>query len=204
MEPLSGDVVDDVVDVLAFVEPVEETGECTEVQRGGADAQQVVLDPTEFGQNGANDLAAGREIDIEELLGRMVPGDVVDDRADVVHPADRADVLVVVVMLTELLESAVEVPDVGRGSNHPFAIELEHDPDGRVGGGVLGSEVQDPPITSRGPRLQVIESIDVDIPGFGGLELKRHAGFLAEFVKHFTNSRPIIPIPTSSAPIKGG
>ena len=56
-----------------------------------------------------------------QLLDRVVPGDVVADRGDVVHPAARADVLVVVVVLAELLEPGMEIAVVRHGADDALA-----------------------------------------------------------------------------------
>ena len=54
----------------------------------------------------ADVLAARRQLDAQQLLDRVVPGDLVGDRRDVVHAVDDRDVLVVVEVLAELLEAA--------------------------------------------------------------------------------------------------
>ena len=77
-----------------------------EVERRGAAAEQVVADPGQLGDDRADVLAARRQLDAQQLLDRVVPGDLVGDRRDVVHPVDDGDVLVVVEVLAELLEAA--------------------------------------------------------------------------------------------------
>jgi hypothetical protein len=57
-------------------------------------------------------LHRGGELDAEQLLDRREPAHLVGDRADVVHPVDDRDVLVEVEVLAELLEPAVQEPDV--------------------------------------------------------------------------------------------
>ena len=174
MESLTGDVVDDVVDVLPLVESVEEAGEGPQIQCSRTHAEQMVLDSPQFHQNRSDHLAPWRQIDIEQRFTCIVPGDVVDDRADVVHPRNGADVLVVVMVLTELLEAAVEIPDVRGRPDNPLAIKLKHDPKGRMGCRVLRTEVQDPPVTRRRTILQIVQTIGIDVPCFGWLKLIWH------------------------------
>ena len=171
---LARDVLDDVVDELALVEPVEEACERAEVERRGADAQEVVLDAAELAHDGAHDLGARGELDAEELLDRVVPRDVVHDRRDVVHPADRADILVVVVVLAELLEARMQVPDVRRAAGDALAVELEHEPEGRVGRRVLRTEVQDPAIGGLEVVLEVVRVLDIKAEAFAGGNGVRH------------------------------
>ena len=76
----------------------------------------------------------------------MVPGHVVGHRRDVVHPVGDRDVLVVVQVLADLLEARMQIADVGHGVDHPFAVELQHEPQGGVRGGMLRAEVQRPEV----------------------------------------------------------
>ena len=172
--PLARDVLDDVVEELALVEAVEEPGERAEIERRGADAQQVVLDPADLAEDRADDRRARREADSEEALDGEMPRHVVRDRTHVVHAADGADVLVVVVVLAELLEAAVQVADVRRAASHPLAIEFEHDPQRRMGRGMLGSEVQDPAIRGSDVVLEVLGGVEIDVVLGTGRDLEGH------------------------------
>jgi hypothetical protein len=113
-------------------------------------------------------LRARGELDAEQLLDRVVPRDVVHDRRDVVHPADRADVLVVVVMLAELLEARVEVADVRRAAGDALAVELEHEAERRVRRRVLRAEVQDPAVGRLEVVLEVVRVLDVEAEALAG------------------------------------
>ena len=186
MIALARDVLDDVVDELALVEPVEEARERTEVERRCADAQEVVLDAAELAHDRADDLRARGQLDAEELLDRVVPRDVVHDRRDVVHPADRADILVVVVVLAELLEAGMQVADVRGAARDAFAVELEHEPQGRVGRRVLRTEVQHPPIGGLKVILEVVRVLDIKAEAFAGGNRVRHR---AESIRPATPAR---------------
>ena len=95
MKSLAGQKVDDVVDELAFIESIEEAGKGTQIQRSRTDAQQMPLNSPEFHENRSKGFASRRQLNVKEGLNRVVPDDVVTDRADVVHPARCADELVV-------------------------------------------------------------------------------------------------------------
>ena len=173
VEALAREVVHHVHDPLALVEPVDEAGEGPQVQGGGADAQQVVLDAAQFAKDRADGLAARGDVDVEELLGAVVPGDVVDDRRDVVQPRGDGDVLVVVQRLGELLEARVQVADVRHRPHDPLAVELHHDAERRVRRGVLGAEVERPAVAASAPALRVHVGRGLGI-NIQGLEVVGH------------------------------
>ena len=177
MEPLAGDIIHDVVDELPLVEAVDEAGERPQIERRSADAQEVVLDSPQLGEDGPHHLAPRGQVDAEERLHRVVPGDVVHDGADVVHAADGAHVLVVVVVLGELLEAAVQVADVRVRPHHPLAVELKHDPHRGVRGRMLGTEVQDPAVGGVDVIVEVLGGLDVDVEALVGLQRVGHALF---------------------------
>ena len=81
-----------------------------------------------------------------------VPGQLVVDRRGVVHPIDDRDVLVVVQVLAELFEAAVQVADVRRAADDALAVELEHEAQRRVRRGVLRAEVERPAVLPHRPR----------------------------------------------------
>ena len=137
MEPVARHLFVDVVDQLSQVEGEQERRERPQVERGGAGAEQVVADPRQLGDDHPDVLAARGQLDVQQLLDRMVPGHLVHRRADVVLAVDDRHVLVEVEVLAQLLEARVQVADVGRGLDDPLAVELEDQPQGRVGGGML-------------------------------------------------------------------
>ena len=173
---LARDILDDVVDEFALVEAVEEARERPEVERSRANAEEVVLDATEFAHDRADNLRARREFDAEQLLDRVVPRDVVHDRRDVIHTADRADVLVVVVMLAELLEARVQVADVRRTAGDTLAVEFKHKAQSRVRRGVLRAEVENPTVWGLEVILQVVRVLDVETKALRGRDRVWHRG----------------------------
>jgi len=162
MEALAGHELDDVVDRLALVEAVQEGGEGAKIQAGGSDAKQVRLDAPQFTGDGAQHLAARRELDAHQPLRSAVPGEFVVDGAGVVHAVDDGDVLVVIKMFTQFLEAGVEVADVRRAAEDAFTVELEDESQGGVGGGVLGPKlrVQRLPPSPSGPAEKGIRSLE--------------------------------------------
>ncbi|XHC25835.1 hypothetical protein ABWH91_00220 [Phycisphaerales bacterium ac7] len=174
MVALAGDEVADVVDAFALVEAVEEGGEAAEVEGRGPAAQEVVLDAGELGHDGPEDLAAGGDVDVEEFLDGVVPADIVGDRAQIVHPADDRDVLVVVHVLGQLLEARVQVADVGGAAGDPLAVEFEDEAEGGVGRGVLRAEVERPAVAGVDVSLEVVEGLYIGVVALIGLDGVRH------------------------------
>ena len=144
MKALAGGGLKDVVEFFALIERIQKRGEAAEVEGGGADAEQVIADPRQLGEKSAQVFAARRQFDAEEFLDRVVPGDFVGGRRDVIHAIDDRDVLVEVEIFAEFLETAVEKADVRHRLDHGFAVEREDEAQRRVRGGMLGTEIQRP------------------------------------------------------------
>jgi hypothetical protein len=145
----SAERLEDVVDHLALIERVEEEGEGTGVEPDRPVAQEVVTDARELGDDRTDVAAPRRELDAEEGLDGVVPGDVVRHRRDVVHPVGHGDVLVERQMFADLLEPGVQVAHLRQRVDDPLTLELEHEAERRVGGRVLGAEVERPEVVLR-------------------------------------------------------
>jgi len=164
-EPRAAERLEDVVDHLALVEAVQKEGEGAGVEAHGAVAQQVIADPGELGDDRADVLAPRGQLQPQQRLDRVVPGDVVGHRRDVVHPVGHGDVLVERQVLADLLEAGVQIAHLGDGVDHPLALELEHQAERRVRGRVLRSEVQRPQVVL-GPGARFGAALrDVDFRG---------------------------------------
>ena len=106
----------------------------------------MIADARQFRQDGANVLAARRDLDAQQLFDAVVPGDLVVDRRDVVHPIDDGDVLIEVEVLAELFEAAVEIADIGDGLDDGFAIESQNEAQRGVRGWMLRTEIEGPQV----------------------------------------------------------
>ena len=134
----------------------------------------MILNTTKFVHDRTHDFASRRHINVEELLADSVPRNIVYDRRNVVHPTNGADVLVVIMVLTELLKARVQVTDVRRTPCNPLAVEFEHDPKRRVGRGVLRSKIEHPTIFRPKVVLQILGRFDVETKGFFRLKRVGH------------------------------
>src|SRR5262249_53054365 len=146
MKPLPRGGLEDVVEKLALIEGVEKRGESTEVDSGGPDTQKMIADPAQFVEQRPQILAARRQLDAHQLLDRPVPGDLVADRRDVVHPVDDRDVLVEIEILAEFFEAGVEKTDVRHRLDDGLAVEGENEAQGRMRGRMLWAEIERPEV----------------------------------------------------------
>ena len=146
MKPLARRVLDDVVNLLALLEAIQKRRERTQVERRRADVEQMIVQPHQLGQNRPQILAPRRQLDAQQLLDRMMPGDLVRQRRDVVHPVDDRHVLIEVEMLAQLLEPAVQIADVRHRIDDPLAVERQHEPQRRVRRRMLRTEIERPQI----------------------------------------------------------
>src|SRR5262249_9197839 len=146
VEPLARRVFHEVVNEFTLIETVEKRREGAEIEPHRADAEEMIVEPHQFGENRPEVLAPRRQFDPHQLLDRVMPGDFVGQRRDIVHPIDDGDVLVVVEVLAELLEAAVEKTDVGNRLDHVLAVERDDDAQRGVRGRMLRSEIERPEI----------------------------------------------------------
>ena len=77
----------------------------------------------------------------EQLLAGEAEGVLLVHRRDVVEAVEIADRLQVGLVLDQLLGAAVQQADVGVDALHHLAVELQHEAQHAVGGGMLGAEV---------------------------------------------------------------
>ena len=85
----------------------------------------------------ADVLGAARDLDVEQLLEGHDRRPLAEQRADVLERVEVADGLVVVGVLAQLLDAAVEVAEHRVEVDDLLAVELEDDPQHAVGRRVL-------------------------------------------------------------------
>ena len=91
----------------------------------------------------------------EQGLGGQGEDQLVVQRREVVHPGHVGAALDVGQLLALLLHPGVQVADDGLGPQHGLAVELEHEAQHPVGGGVLRTHVDDHGL--------VVAPLDVDV-----------------------------------------
>ena len=114
-----------------------------EVEGHPAQEQGVAGDPVQLSRQHPDVLRAPRHLDVEQLLERHDAGPFAEEGADVLEGVEIADRLVVVGVLAQLLDAAVEVAEDRIEVDDLLAVELEHDAQHAVGRGMLRSHVEE-------------------------------------------------------------
>ena len=118
-----------------------------------AHVEHVAGDPVELAGEDPDVLRPSRHLQVEELLEGEHRAPLVEERADVLEGVHLADDLVVVGVLAQLLDAAMEVAQDRVEVDDLLAVDLEDDAQHAVGGGVLGSHVEE--------QLAVLEGVEL-------------------------------------------
>ncbi len=100
----------------------------------------------QFSQDRPQILAPRSDFDPQQLFDRMMPGDFVGQRRDVIHPVDNRDVLIEVQMLAQLFEAGMQIADVRNRIDNRLAIQRQNQPQRGMGRRMLRAEIQRPEI----------------------------------------------------------
>ena len=145
-ESRAAERLEDVVDAFALIERVKKERERAGIEAHRANGQQVIADASQLGNDHANVLATRGQFDVQQFFDGTMPRDVVRHRRNVIHTVGDRDVLVVVQMLTDFFETGMQEADIRHCLDDSLAVQLQHNPQRRVGGWMLGAEVQGPKI----------------------------------------------------------
>ena len=137
--------------LLALLEAPDGRRQGADVHGLGRHVQQVVQDPADLAVEHADDAAADRHVDVQQLLDGQAEGMFLVHRRHVVEAVEVGDVLEVGAGLHQLLGAAVKQADVRVDPLDHFAVQLQHQAQHAVRGRVLGAEV-DVELADRGFR----------------------------------------------------
>ena len=98
--------------LFALLKAVQKRRKRTQVERRRANVEQMIVQPHQLRQDRPQILAPRRQLDAEQLLDRMMPGDLVRHRRNVIHPVDDRHILIEIEVFAELLEPAVQIADM--------------------------------------------------------------------------------------------
>ena len=141
--PLAGQRRQHVDDLVALDERPQDRRQAAEVERHPAEEEGVAGDPVELGREDADVLGPARDLDVHQLLEGEDRRPLVEQRADVLERVRVADGLVVVGVLAQLLDAAMEVAEDRIEVDHLLAVELEDHPQHAVGRGMLRPHVDE-------------------------------------------------------------
>ena len=142
-QPGAAELLEHVQEDLSFPEGPEEHGHRADIEGLGAEPEEVPDDALHLRHDGADIFGPDRHGDIEELFHGPHIGIVVGHGADIVEPVRMGDDLHVGQALGQFLDAPMQVAEVRRGLDDPFAVQLQHDPQDAVGAGMLRSHVQE-------------------------------------------------------------
>ena len=97
--------------------------------------------PADLGIEHADELAAFRHGDADQLLDRERIGMLLVHRRDVVEPVEIRERLEIGLVLDQLLGAAMQQPDMRIDALDHLAVELEHEPEHAVRGRMLRAEI---------------------------------------------------------------
>ena len=139
MHAKAGDGFNDVIALGAVAEDEKDWRHGAHVLDEGAQEQQVVLDPEKLAEHHPDHFHPGRHLDAGQLLDRQHVGQVVHDPAEVVDPVGVGDVAVPALPLPHLFRCPMVVADVRHAIENFLAIQLQHEAEGTMGAGVVGT-----------------------------------------------------------------
>ncbi len=135
--PLPGHHLEQVENVFALAEAVEEDRHRGDVEGVGAQPDQMAGDAGQFGQDDANDLRPRRRLDAQQLLDRQDVAQIVGHRRQVVHPVGHDQRLGVGLGLHVLFDAGVQEADIRGQIDDGFAVQLHQQAQHAVGAGML-------------------------------------------------------------------
>ena len=118
-------VLEDLQNLFALAEAVQEGRDGAEVDRVRSQPEQVAGDPVQLRHDHADVLRAGRRGHAQQFLDGFAVAQAVGDRRDVVHAVERGHELAVGLRLAQLLDAAMEIADDAFRIQHAFAVELQ-------------------------------------------------------------------------------
>ena len=159
VHPQAGDLLEEAQHLLALAPAVDHHRHGAEVHAVGGQEQQVAGHPVELGQQHADPHRPLGDVvvDAEQLLGGEGERQLVEERAEVVHPRDVRAALQVRQLLAGLLHAGVQVADDRLAPQHRLALHLQHQPQHAVGARVGRAHVEDHRLVLVGVLGQVAE-----------------------------------------------
>ena len=113
--------------LLALLETPQRRGERADVHRLRGDVEKMRENASDLAVEHADQLAAARHLDAEQLFRRQTERVLLIHRRDVVEPVEIRNRLQIGLVLDQLLGAAVKQPDMGVDARDDLAVELQHE-----------------------------------------------------------------------------
>src|SRR5262249_33393354 len=114
-EPRPAILLENLKNLLALAEAVENGRERADIERVRAEPEQVTGDALKLGEDRADHLGAGRRLDAHQLFNRLAIAQAVRNRGDIVHAVHIRRKLLIAAVLSNLLHAAVQVANDALG-----------------------------------------------------------------------------------------
>ena len=154
MHPDAGDHLEEVEHQVALAEAVPEHRDRPDLERGGAEVDEVRVDPGELAERHPHPGRLARDLELQQLLDREHVDELVVLEGDVVHAGRVGDALPPGLLLHRLLEPGVQIADHGREPDDVLAVEVDDQPEHPVRGGMVRAEVDGEDVLERRVGLQ--------------------------------------------------
>src|SRR5581483_10618841 len=141
--PLAGHGLKEPLNLFALAERVEEDGQRADVHRVRAQPDQVRVQPRQLGQQHADPLRLLGNLQLQELFDGQTVAEIVGHRAEVIDPISERHYLLIELGLAGLLDTRVQIADLGIDANDDLAVDLQHQTQNPVSRGMLRPHVQD-------------------------------------------------------------
>jgi hypothetical protein len=138
----AGDLLHDVLQLLALPERVEDRSDAAQLQRVGTEEHQVVQDPVQLGEERTRPDRALGHLHAEHAFDTEDDAELVGEGGEPVVAVGEHDDLAVVARLEQLLRAPVHVADDRLGVLDALAVEDEPQPQHTVGGRMLRADVE--------------------------------------------------------------
>ena len=143
MHAKARDPLNDLVAPLAVAEGIEHRRHRAQVLQVGAEKQQVAGNAEHFRHHHPNRLHPVRHLDAGQLFGRQHIGQVIHHPAGVVNAVGVGDEAMPGLALGHFLRTPVVIADIRDAVDNFLTIQLQHNTEGTMGGGMVGTKVQE-------------------------------------------------------------
>ena len=126
-------LLEDLQDLFAVAEAVEQRCQRADVERMRAQPHLVACQAVQLGQDHADVPGALRRFHAQQLFHRLAVTQPVGNGGDVIHAVNVRIELHVGAVLGDLLDAAMQVPYNTVGAQNLFAVKLEDDSQHAVG-----------------------------------------------------------------------
>src|SRR6516164_7785197 len=127
--------------LFALFETPQRRGERTNVHRLRSDVEKMRQETADLAVEHADQLAAARHLDAQQLFGRKAKRVLLVHRGDIVEPVEIRDRLQIGLMFDQFFGSAMEQTDVRIDTLDNLSIKFQHKSKYAVGRRMLGAEV---------------------------------------------------------------